>query len=167
MVLPKNTIVKSVCRSAVFDDVQPLIDATVSFNQGDFLILDTTNHLIAKPSAETDGATFLGVAVETIALGKLKKPYSTDVDAATAISAVAGPVHGVEAQAVLKTGSTLTVGGLVYLDPATATNGVAATGTKAIGVYTGAQGAISGSAAGLVINVKIGHRFPGDSLVVL
>ena len=163
MISPINNIVKSNDRYSVFDDIQALLDTTVSFNQGDLLILDTTNHLVIKPTAETDGATFLGVAVETVVNGKLKKPYVTDVDAAAAISPVPGPVAGVEVKLVLKTGSSIAPGAAVYLDPATGSMGVAATGTKIIGVYTGAQGTLAGSAAGQVINVKIGSRYPGDT----
>lgn len=157
-----NNIVTEVAKKSIFNSAKALITSAVSFAQGDLLILDTTNHILAAPSAETDGAVFLGVATETVVSGLLKRPYTTDVDASAAITDVPGPVFGVIAKLVSKTADAWVPGNLVYLDPATGTRGVSSTGTKAIGVYQGK--AITSATAGQEIEVLVGARFGGDVL---
>lgn len=151
----KNNIVKSIARASLFDDAKALIDATISFNQGDLLYLDTVNHLIKKPTLEANGGTFLGVAVESVVLGKPVKPYVTDVDASSAIVSVPGPVVGVEASLTAKTGDVFVPGCAVYLDPATGTDGVTVTGTKRIGYYNGV-GLTAVAGQKVVIVLKLG-----------
>ena len=157
-----NNIVRSESRKSIFPSAQSVVSAAVSFEQGDLLVFDDAANLLKVPTLEADGSTFLGVAVESVVLGKLKKPYSTDVDASSAITDVPGPVYGVIAKCVLKTGSTVAPGDLISLDPASGTRGVQALVTKGIGIYQGA--AIVGSAAGLEIEVLLGSRHPGDVL---
>jgi len=157
-----NAIKRSVAPNAVFESATAQTDATVSYEQGDLLCLLTG--LIQKPAAEADGATFLGVARETVVLGKLARPYTTDVDASQAASEIPGPQFGIEAEVISKTGDAWAVGGLVYLDPATGARGVTSAGTKAIGVYLGPV--IAAATAGQKIIIRVGHRFPGDTLVL-
>lgn len=154
-----NTIVRNDGMYSLFPSAVNLIDATISFNQGDFLYLDTTNHLIKKPTLEANGGTFLGIALESIVLGKPVKPYVTDVDASAAIVDVAGPALGLVVKAVAKTGDAFVPGQSVYLDPATGTRGVATTGTKAIGLY---QGKSITAVAGQEIEIRlcIGNDLP-------
>ncbi len=115
-----------------------------------------------KPAAETEGSTFLGVARVSIVLGKIASPYNTDVVASQAIQDIPGPVYGVIAKCVLKTGDSVNPGDDIYLDPGTGTRGVTVTGTKSIGLYQGP--AIAGAAAGTEIPVLIGCRAKNDSL---
>ena len=68
-----------------------------------------------------------GIAPATIEDGKLPVPYVTDVDASRAISAIPGPVAGVVAKLVLKTGDALAFGAPVYLDGASGAYHVTAT----------------------------------------
>lgn len=159
----KNTIVRSVNPTSVFESAKAVINATVSINQGDLVVFDNTANLLKLAAAESEGATFLGVMRDDIVLGKLRSPYNTEVDSSQAISDVAGPVCGVVAKCVAKTGDTFAPGDLVYLDPATGSRGVQVAGTKAIGVY---QGGSVTAAAGQEIEVLLGHRFPGDTLVI-
>lgn len=157
-----NKIIRSVNPVSVFPSARSQTDATVTYLQGDLLCL--LSGLIQKPSAEADGATFLGIASESITLGKLASPYSgTAVDSAQAITDIPGPVAGVVARVLLKSGDSLVAGGLVYLDPVTGSRNVQAAGTKAIGVY---QGAAVTAGASTEVEVLLGHRFPGDTLVV-
>lgn len=167
MALGRNTKTREVNSSSVFMSAINVISSAVSFNQGDLLVF--TSNLLALPAAESDGATFLGAAVVSIASGKLVNPYTgiPDADTSMAASDISGPVYGSVFKCTLKTGSSLLSGGAVYLDPATTAtdgikNGVQPTGTKQIGVYVGP--AVSGSAAGLQIEVLLGTRFPGDAL---
>lgn len=156
-----NNIVREIAPKSIFDDASAVTSATEDFNQGDLLVLDSG--VIKKAAAEADGATFLGVSKISVVDGKLLSPYSgTAVDAAQAKGVLCGPVYGVVAKLILKTGEALAVGGLVYLDPATGGRGVAASGTKAIGVYQGA--AIASAVAGQQIEVLVGARFPQDAL---
>lgn len=158
----KNTIVRSVAPKSLFESAKAVIDATVSFDQGDLLVFNDTTNLLKKPSLETEGVTFLGVARVSIVLGELASPYNTDVVASQAIQDIPGPVYGVIAKCVIKTGDSINPGDAVYLDPGTGTRGVTVTGTKAIGLYQGA--AIASAAAGTEIEVLIGCRAKDDTL---
>lgn len=162
MSLGKNTIVRSVAPKSLFESAKSVISAAVSFNQGDLLVFDGAANLLKKPALETEGITFLGVARVSIVNGKLESPYNTDVVSSQALQDIPGPVFGVVAKCVLKTGDTIAPGDDVYLDPATGTRGVTVTGTKSIGTYQGI--AIAGAAAGTEIEVLIGCRFPTDVL---
>lgn len=159
-----NTIVKSIAPKSVFDDASAVTSTTADFEQGDLLIFNDTTNVIEKPTLETQGNTFLGIAQQTVIDGKVKSPYiGTAVDASQAIAPIAGPVYGVVAKLVAKTGITLAPGDLIYLDPATGARGVTnAGGTKAIGIYQGA--AVASTVAGQEIECLIGCRFGGDTL---
>ena len=156
----KNRIVRTVSEKSLFPSAKNVVDATVSHNQGDLLIL--SGGLLAAAASEADGEFMLGIAVETIVDGKLASPYVTDVDGSVAASEIPGPSYGVVAKLVLKTGDALAEGGLVYLNPAAGTHHVQAAGTKAIGVNQGP--AIASAAAGQEIEVLIGCRAPDDIL---
>lgn len=157
-----NTLARRVAPKAVFVDAKSVVDSTVSFNQGDLLVFDATANLLKKPSAETEGATFLGVAVVTIVSGKPAGVYSTDVDASASIQSIPGPEYGDVHRVILKGGDAIEPGDLVYLAPATGTRAVTVTGTKAIGVYQGK--ALTAATGGTEIEVMIGARFGGDVL---
>lgn len=159
----KNTIVRSVAPKSVFEDATDLHNTTIDYDQGDFLVYDAATQLLVKPAAETEGVTMLGIAPQTVVDGQPKSPYSgTAVDASQKTPRLAGPIYGVVARCVAKTGEAYTRGCLVYLHPATGGRGVQVTGTKAIGVYQGP--AIASSAAGQEVEVLIGARYPGDTL---
>ena len=158
----KNRITRSVAPKSMFPSAQAVISSSVSFNQGDLLVFDDTNNVLKVPSSESEGSTFLGIAQETIVSGLLKRPYSTDVDDSGAISDIPGPVYGVVAKLILKTGDSLNPGDYVYLYPTGGAQYVSATGTKAIGLFVGA--AVSSAAAGTQVEVHLGCRHPGDSL---
>jgi hypothetical protein len=159
-----SKITRSISPKSIFEDLQGKVAATTDFSTGDLLVWDASQKVIL-PSAETEGSTFLGISDVTVVDGVIKGPYTgiTDNNAAVPSYQILGPKYGVYALCVLKTGESLAIGGSVYLDPATGTRGVAASGTKAIGVYVG-NSAISSSAAGLEIEVLLGARFPNDVL---
>jgi len=160
-----NATVRKVATNTVVADIQNLLASSISFNQGDLLFMDTTNHVVAKLVGETDGVTFLGIAAVTVVSGKLPASYVTDVDASVKTPAVPGPTFGDEFEVLLKSGDTVHGGDAVYADPASSSRGVQAAGTKIIGVYTGAQGAsVTGASGGTAIWCKLGARYPGDSL---
>ena len=155
-----NNITRMVAPKSIFESAINVISSSVSFNQGDLLVFDDTNNVLKKPAAETEGATFLGVARVTIVNGKLASPYNTDVVASQSISDIPGPQYGVVAKLVLKTGDSIAPGDKVYLDPATGTTGVTVTaGTKPIGIYQGKT--LSSVAAGTLIEVLIGCQITG------
>lgn len=158
----KNTITREVRPASIFESAVNVISSAVSFDQGDLLIL--SSNLLAKPAAESDGSTFLGVARVSITSGVVVSPYRNDVSASQAVADIPGPWYGVVAKCQLKASASLSPGGLVYLDPATGTRGVAASGTKAIGVYQGPS-VTGGPSTNLTeVEVLIGHRYPGDTL---
>lgn len=160
-----NTVKRKVATNSIIADIQNMLISTSSFNEGDFLMVDTTNHVIKKLVGETDGVTFAGVALVTIVNGVFPSGYVTSTDASLKTPSVPGPNFGDEYGCLLKSGDTLSAGDAVYADPASATRGVQAAGTKIIGIYTGAEGAsVTGVTGGLEITCKIGSRYPGDTL---
>lgn len=111
----KNNIVRSVNPYSVFESAKALVTSAVSFNQGDLIIIDTTNHILATAGTNTDGGVFLGVATQTIVSGVVKGPYQgTAVDASVGISDIRGPVAGVIVNLKLKSGDAFVPGCDVY-----------------------------------------------------
>lgn len=161
----KNTLVRSIAPKSVFPAAQGVTPSTLSYEQGDLLCFDATAHAIKHAAAESEGSTFLGVALETVVLGKLKRPYVTDVDASQAPSSTPGPDFGDTHKVVLKTGDTVNPGDLIYLYPAQGTRAVQAAGTKAIGVYVG-QVAVTGGPSDQPTEIEalVGARYPLDTL---
>lgn len=157
-----NRITKSIRPFSVFDDCRNQIDATITFEQGDLLYLDTG--LIRKQKVGDTGLNFLGIADQSVTLGKVNPPYTTDDSAAEAIASVVGPKSGVVAKLVSKTGDAWLVGAKVYPDPATGTNGVSSTAGAliAIGIYQGP--AIVAAAAGQEIEVLIGETYSAGAM---
>lgn len=156
----KNTLARKIATKMIFPDIKHLLDTTVSFDQGDLLCL--IGGLVKKASAETDGATFLGIAPVTVVAGKFPSVYHTDVDASAAVGAMVGPEYGDVHKVMLKAGDSLAAGDVVYLNPTAGGRGVQASGTKAIGVYQGK--AVTAPTGGLEIEVLIGCRYPADAL---
>ena len=151
-----NRIVREDVKRSLFPSAQALTTSSISYNQGDLLMLDTTAHTIRKVTTGDQGAWFLGIAEVTIASGRLAFPYVTDVDASIAISDIPGPVIGVVAKLVLKTGDSINPGAPVYLDVAAGAYHVKVTqamGDIAVGYYQGK--ALSSVAAGTTIEVKL------------
>lgn len=160
----KNTEIKIIAPKQIFPEIKGLIDTSVSFNQGDLLILDAANDVVRAPTAEAEAQYLLGVAQIDIVDGLIRSPYQgTAVDAAQAGIAVNGPVYGNSYKMVLKTGDSLAIGDYVYAYPAGGANYVAATGTKPVGLYIG-QVDIASAAAGTQIECLIGARFPNDAI---
>jgi hypothetical protein len=162
MAVLKNNIVKAAAQKSLFDDARNVIGSSLSFTQGDLLVMDTSTHLLRAPTIETEGSIFVGVARVSIVNGKLPSPYNTDVVGSQSIQDIPGPVYGVVCKLQLKTGDSLNPGDAVYLDPGTGTQGVTATGTKQVGIYQGP--AISSAPAGSLVEVLVGARFGGDTL---
>lgn len=164
--MPKivNRIVKSISPKSVFDDMSALVDTTITFNQGDFLVLDTSAHLIKAVSGTGElGTNFLGISRVSISSGVPLSPVQgTDVDAAAGIAALAGPEYGVTVKAVLKTSDAANPGDKVYLDAGSGTHHVTTTAgsKKPIGVYVGPL--VSSAAAGQEIEILIGAQYPND-----
>jgi len=159
----KNTEVKIISPKQIIADAKPIVDSSVSFAQGDILILDTSTHLLRAPTAEAECSAFIGIAALDISSGKPLSPYiGTAVDAALAVPALDGPLYGNTYKMVAKTGDAFYPGDMVYAHIATGARGVSVSGTKAIGVYQGK--AIASAAAGQEIECLIGARFPNDAL---
>lgn len=161
-----NNIVRSVSPKSVFPSAVSVVTSAVSYNQGDLLVFDDTNNRLKVPAAETEGNTFVGVAINTVVSGKLVGPYTGIPDAvlntATPFEDMAGPLYGVVVRCVAKTGVAFAPGDLVFLDPATGTTGVTTTGTKSIGVYQG--GTIASATAGQQVDCLLMARFPNDTV---
>lgn len=156
-----NTVARRVARNTVFADIQSLVGASTSFNQGDLLVMDTTLHIVAKPAVQSDGQNFLGIAPVTVVNGKLPSVYTTATDASVGTPALPGPEFGDEVFVFLKSGDSLNPGDVVYLYPAGGAQYVQSVGNKSIGVYIGP--AITAGASTQII-IKCGARYPGDTL---
>lgn len=165
---PLNRIVRSVRPASIFESAKDLIGSSTSYNQGDLLVLDLVTHKIRPMQALDDFATigmFLGIATETVVNGKLKQPYTTDVDASQAIADLPGPVYGVVAKMKLVAGQTINPGdqltGAVDVDAQTVT-GTLPVGTNPICIYQGP--AIVAAAAGTQIEVLLGQTVASGAL---
>lgn len=157
-----NSLARNVATKTIFVDVSDKVDSTVSFNQGDLLIFDTTSKLLALPAAEADAATFLGVAPVTIVSGKYPSIYNTAVDASTGTPALPGPQYGSVYRVILTAGEAVVSGQEIYLDPVAGPRNVQSAGTKAIGIYEGK--ALTAGTGGTEIEVLIGARYSNDTL---
>lgn len=157
-----NSLARRIATKSFTADASKFVDATISFNQGDLLMLDGADQLIKPLSAETDGEFFVGIAPITIVDGKYPSAYNTNVDASVKTPALAGPEYGDVHSVLIKAGEVLTPGCLLYADPVTGPRNVQATGTKAVGVYEGA--ALTVPAGGATIEMLVGMVFPNDTL---
>lgn len=159
----KNRITRTDNLSSVFADIKGMV-GTNTFDQGDLLFLDTSAHQVKRLTAETDSVTFLGISQCSIVSGKVADPIQgTAVDAAQGVPSLPGPVFGVVAKLVAKTGDAFTLGADIYADPASGNYHVMAAGgmgAKIIGKYVG-QTAISSATAGQLIEVLLGARVDG------
>lgn len=157
-----NNVNTQVGGRTLFPDVKYFTNSSISYNQGDLLIFDTANNVVRAASAESECASFLGIAALDVVNGYPRSPYSTQVDGSQGIVAIPGPQYGDTFNMVLQTGSTLAPGAAIYGKPVAVgvepNTLVAATGTYQIGIYQG--GAITSSAAGTMIEVLIGARWP-------
>lgn len=156
-----NATARKVVTNTFCADIKPLVNSSLSFNEGDFLFLNSSTHLLAKPAGETDGANFVGVAACTIVNGKPVSSISTDVDSSIGIPSIPGPTYGDEYIVTLKSGAVFHPGDTVYIDPATATNGVTTTGSNPVGVFVGKQVTGTGTNTGIA---KLGCQAPNNVL---
>ena len=134
-----------------FPSALNLISSAISYNQGDLMYLDQTNHLIKALDSDAHGATFIGVAIQTVINGKLTSAYQgTSVDAAQAIEDVSGPVFDVVVNLKLKSGDAFTAGCAVY-GTAVDAQTVSSTGTNLIGYFQDAAITAGSSSKGNVM----------------
>jgi hypothetical protein len=155
----KNNIVRLVAPKSLFESAYGVLSSSVTYNQGDFLALDTVNHVL-KAAGTADIDNLLGIARQSILNGVAPNPYQgTAVDASQAIADVAGPVYGVTAFMVLNTGDAFNMGDKVYLtgDPQTVTSTDPGSG-KACGIFDGPV-AVASAAAGQTGDILIGARY--------
>ena len=157
-----NNIKRTIAPNQIFPSADGLVDATISWKQGDLLYFDDTANLIKPISVETQAATLLGVALQSVTLGVQDGPYTGLTDTSPSGGALSGPMCGVEVELTLNTGDTVAAGDKLYAttDPTKVTN---VAGTKVIGVYTGNK-AIVAAPAGTKVLLHLGARFPEDVL---
>ncbi len=132
-----NKVARRVARNTIIADIALFVGASSTWNQGDLLIFDTTNKIVAKAAVQSDGANFLGISPVTISKGVLASGYSTDTDAALGYASLPGPEFGDEYFVQLKAGDAVTPGCALYLAPLTGANVVSTVGNKQVGVYIG------------------------------
>lgn len=155
----RNNIVREVAPKSLFASALPVLSSSVTYNQGDFLALDTGTYAL-KVAGTADIDNLLGIAQNAITNGKMVSPYQgTAVDASAGIVDIAGPVYGVVASMYLLSGDTFNPGSKVYLtsDPQTVTVTDPSSGAKNCGIYQGPT--VTPSASGSLGNVLIGARY--------
>lgn len=155
-----NNIVRLVAPKSIFESAYGVLSSSVTYNQGDFIAFDTSAKVL-KVAGTADIDNLLGIARQSIVNGVAPNPYQgTAVDASQAIADVAGPVYGVVASMVLKTGDAFTLGCKVYLtaDPQTVTVTDPGSGAKNCGIYNGPL-AVASAAAGQKGDILIGARY--------
>jgi hypothetical protein len=158
MSTPKNNIVREVAPKSLFESAFPVLSSAVTYNQGDLIAFNTGTSVL-KVAGTGDIDNLLGIARQTVINGVTKSPYQgTAVDASQAIEDVAGPVYGIVARMVLKSGDSFTPGAKVYLtaDPQTITVTDPGSG-KNCGLFQGrAVTAGSGSTGDVLIGARYG-----------
>lgn len=167
MTVAINNIVRSVAPKSIFESAKTVIDATVSYNQGDLIAFDGSANLLKAVTAYGDAVGFLGVAKQTIVLGVVKSPYTgTAVDAAQAVEDIAGPVYGVVASLILKTADAFNPGDKVYLTSNAQTissvnpgSGDTPATDNYIGIYQGKV--VASATAGQKGDILLGTRIAG------
>lgn len=158
----RNTIVRQVAPNSAIADLTNFVSSACSWNQGDILYFDAGTGLVKPVASDTNGASCLGVAINTVVAGKPAPVYQgTAVDAAVSAQALAGPVFGVEVKLKLKSGDSFTPGAAIYATSVDAQT-VSVSGTNAIGVYVGP--AVTGAGADGVC--RIGNRLLEGSVQI-
>lgn len=155
-----NRIKREIAPKTILPELGAAIVAGQSWKQGDLLYFDDTNNLVKPITVETQAATLLGLAQQSITNGVMDGPYTGLTDTSPSNPILAGPVYGVEVEMNLKDGDAVSIGDRLFAttDPTI----VSVTGTKEIGVYTGNKNISAGT--GLKLNMHLGSRFPLDTL---
>lgn len=162
---PKNRITRSVKPGSLFEDARNVISTSTDINQGDLCFYDGSSDTIKTITAEADCVTFVGIMDETLVDGVPLQPYTTATSGSVALGSVKGPKYGVIANMKLYTGDSFVSGDPVYAAPSDAdAQTVSSSGTKAIGIYQGADVTATSDSTG---EVYFGHRYPGDVLAGL
>lgn len=153
--IAKNNIVQQLCPNSALPDVSYSVDSTISWNQGDILVLSyevADAYKVLPARADDNAEVVLGVAINTVVAGKVRDPYpGTAVDGAQAASAIAGPVFGVVARLKLKEGDEFIQGKEVYTTTEDAqTVSVVNTDAQMVGVYVGPTVTAGADSTGLI-----------------
>lgn len=162
MTTPINNIVRGGSQSkSMFESALPVLDSSVSYNQGDLIAFDTSGKVLKAVAGSGDSANFLGVAVNTVVNGLPKQAYlGTAVDASVGASDMAGPQYSVVASLYLTSGDAFTSGAPVYLTTDAQTVTVTQPGSEsAIGIFVGS--AVTPAASGTKGDVRIGCVYGG------
>jgi hypothetical protein len=140
----------------------PFLSALSTFIQGDLIALDTTNHIINRVAADTDGATILGVAPASVTAGVLVGPYPTGMGtiANQKAQAVQGPLYGGVFGLKVNAGDALVPGCKLYLKDGADSQTVSVTDSATTGNYVGIYmgPAVAAAVAGVFYPVKVGMR---------
>jgi hypothetical protein len=159
MGLKTNTVKKDISKKSLIENMSPLVGSSTSITQGDWVVQDSSTHLLRSATTGDLGGSCLGIAAQTIVNGKPVQPIQgTDVDASVGTPALEGPIYGITATFTLKTGDSLGLLAPVYLDGADGAQYVTATQPSsgiAVGIYQGP--AISSAAAGTQVEVLVGQ----------
>jgi hypothetical protein len=165
MTTPINNIIRGGSQAkSLFDSALPLLNSSVSYNQGDLIAYDSGSDVLKAVAGSGDSANFLGVAVNTVVNGLPKQAYQgTAVDASTGPSDMEGPVYGVVCSLYLTNGNAFVPGGKVYLTTDAQTVTSTQPGSEsAIGIFVGP--AITPASSGVKGDVKIGLVYGGAGL---
>ena len=164
---PINNVIRGGAQGrSVFPSALPVLSSSVSYNQGDLLCFDTSNHVLIT-AVTGNSANLLGVAINTVVNGVPKSPYQgTAVDASEGASDMGGPLFNVVATFFLDTGAGAYPGQLMYISnvgPQNVTS-VSAGGMLPMGIYSGSQGTIVSAASGSRIDVLVGETYTQAAL---
>lgn len=153
---------------SIFPAALPFISTSSSWVQGDNLCWDTSSHLLRAVTSDADGATFAGVAQQSITNGIPVGPYPSGVGTVGSqkLQQIAGPAYGCVANRKVIAGDSLTPGCRVYLpvtsDTQTVTITDATSGGDEVGIY---QGPAVTAVAGTLYPILVGYRgATGDTL---
>jgi predicted RecA/RadA family phage recombinase len=152
----------------LFESGKSVSSSASNWVQGDFVYLDTGNHILNRVSSTGNAATIMGVADNVVTAGKLAGPYDglTAVDASQVTPEFTGARYGVVSQPKLKASDAFHPGDKVYLsdggDTQTVTSSDPGDGNY-VGIYVGVT--VASAASGQRGFIRVGSRIhTGDVL---
>lgn len=162
-----DSIVRGGPGKSVFEDGKAAVSSASTWNQGDFLYLDTTAHVMKSVTATGNAATILGVADCSVTAGKLVGPYDglTAVNASSQSPGFTGPKYGVVSNKTLKTADAFNIGDKVYLADGLDAQSVSSTDPgdhNYVGIFQGPS-TVASAAAGQQGQILIISAYPAVS----
>jgi hypothetical protein len=147
---------------SVFEQALNFVNSSSSWVQGDNLCIDATSHCLRAVTSDADGATFAGVAQQSVTAGILVGPYPTGMATISSQQSqqLVGPAYGCVVSRTIHAADALYPGVKLFLPATGDTQNLTITDAAGAGDFVGIyMGPVVASAvAGTLYPVKIGYK---------